>query len=184
MSSPDTLRAGDSATWLETTSPPAADGWTIKARILFKAGASAVDLTSVEEGAAARFTLSAATTSAWPAGQATLILYAERSTGPTLERTTIATRPLGVLPNLLTATAHDGRSLNRRTLADLEAALAQYAATKGHVQSYTIAGRTMQFRSVAEIRELIAHYEGKVADENAVAALLAGGSAGRIISKL
>lgn len=185
MTAPDTLRAGDSATWIESApSHPAADGWDIKARVLFKSSAAAVDLTGTPDGPDTRFTLSATATAAWPAGQATLILYAERGAGPALERATLGTRPLQVQPNLLTAANHDGRSLARRTLVDLEAALAQYAGSKGHVQSYSIAGRTMQFRSVAEIRELIAHYKDQVAAETAHQALLAGGSPGRVISKL
>ena len=185
MTAPSTLRAGDSAIWLDSApSHPAADGWVIKARILFKSGLAPVELTGTPDNGSARFTLSATATEAFPAGQATLILYAERGAGPALERATLSTQPLQVQPNLLAASTHDGRSLARRTLADLETALAQYAGTKGHVQSYSIAGRTMQFRSVAEIRELIAHYADQVAAENATQALLAGGSPGRVISKL
>lgn len=185
MTSPATLRAGDSATWEESTpSHLPADGWEVKARIIFVSG-TPVALDGAPTVTGASFAVGAATSSAWPAGTATLILYAERGSGPTLERATLSQAAVQILPNLLTATTHDGRSVAARTLADLEAALASYAQSgKGHVQSYTIAGRSMQFRSAADILDLIRYYRAEVARERATTAILQGGSPGRIIAKL
>lgn len=184
MTTPTTLRAGDSAAWSEATPAhlsPA--GWSIKARLIFQSGAP-FPFTGSPTSTGADFGISAADSATWPAGPATLILYAERGSGTGLERATLAQSAVQILPNLLTATNHDGRTVAARTLADLESALASYAQSgKGHVQSYTIAGRSMQFRSAADILDLIRHYKTEVSRERAAQALLQGGSPGRVIAR-
>lgn len=185
MTSPDTLRAGDSAEWTESLPDfPAADGWAAKIRILFKAG-TAEDLIGTASGTDWAFSASPTITASWPAGPATLVLYVERGTGGTAQRGTLRQRALSVLPNLLQAATFDGRSANRIALADCEAALSKYISDgKAHVQSYSIAGRTMQFRGTAEILDLIRYYKAEVAREDAALAILSGGTPGRVYTKI
>lgn len=185
MTSPDTLRAGDSADWTEGLPEfPAADGWTAKVRILFKSGTPA-DLTGAASGTDWAFTATAAITAAWPAGPSTLVLYVERGDGGTAQRSTLRQRAINILPNLLQAATFDGRSAARIALADCEAAMAKYAsAGQTHVQSYTIAGRTMQFRTTSEILDLIRYYKAQVAREDAALAILSGGTPGRVYTKI
>lgn len=186
MTSPDSLRAGDSVDWTESLPDfPAADGWAAKVRVLFKAGA-AVDLTGTPSGADTyTFTVSPSTSASWPAGQATLVLYVEKGAGASLQRGTLRQRAINILPNLLQASTFDGRSPNRIALADCEAALAKYINDgKPHVQSYSIAGRTMQFRATSEILDLIRYYKAEVAKEDGALAILNGGTPGRVYTKI
>lgn len=185
MSTPTAFRAGDSATWTEDTpAHPSADGWVITFRLLFPSGTPA-SLTGTPTASGASFTASATTTANWPAGSATGLLYAERGSGAGLERKTLWQQAIRILPNLETATTLDGRSLAARALADLETALANYAASgRGYVESYDIAGRSMKFRNTKDILDLITYYKAEVNREHATAALLAGGSPGRVLVKL
>jgi phytoene/squalene synthetase len=64
------------------------------------------------------------------------------------------------------------------------AALLSYAEDgKGHVASYSIAGRSMTFRSTDDILKLITKLESDVAKENTIGAILAGGTPGRILTR-
>jgi len=174
MDEPTTLRAGDSASW--TTSlpdTPPDEGWSVKYRLIWPTGSSPVDISATVEGDHFRVDLAAAMTAAWAAGAATLVKWVERG----LLKTTLGSQPLTILPDLTQATSHDARSPNEKALADAEAALAECLAQgQLHVAGYTIAGRTMTFRSVQEITDLINHYKRLVTAERARAALLAGGS--------
>ena len=70
-------------------------------------------------------------------------------------------------------------------LANARAALASYMA-KGqlHVAEYDVGGRKMKFRAASEITDLIAYYEREVAKERALQAMLAGGSPGRVVTRM
>jgi hypothetical protein len=180
-SEPTSLRAGDSAAWQrDLADHSAADGWTLKYRLLWPAGTPA-EITSTGVGTVHTVSLSAADTASYTAGTPTLVGYVEKGSGPTLERVTLSSSVITVLPNLTTLTANDGRSQNQIALADAKAALASYMS-KGqlHVAEYDIAGRTMKFRSSSEILDLIAHYKREVFSETAATALLNGVSAGRV----
>ena len=63
-------------------------------------------------------------------------------------------------------------------------ALAAYTADGGAtVESYTIAGRSMKFRSAADLISLIDKLERDVARERMAAGILAGGAPGRIVTR-
>lgn len=179
---PLTLRAGDSATITQTaTGYPAADGWAMFARLLHPTQ-TAIDLTGTPDDAGETwtFSLTATATASWPAGVGSLVWWVSRDT----DRITLGQRTVTIQPNLATATQHDGRSNNQRALADAETALAAHMASgRAHVASYSIAGRSMQFRSVDEIRALIDYYRAEVARERAQACALSGGSPGRVITR-
>ena len=183
MSEPTTLQAGDSATWLaDLPEYPANDGWVLHYRVLSPTSAATFD--AVAEGAQHRVALSAATTATLPVGACTLLRWV--TNGST--KTTLGQTPLQVLADLTSATSYDGRSQNARALADARAALAAHLASgKAHVQAYTIAGRRMEFRSVADLQALINFYQGEVTKEQAAAALANGtlGSApGRVHTRM
>lgn len=178
MSEPTTLRAGDSAAWTrdDLTDYPAGAGWALKYRLLWATGAS-VDLTASPSASGYAVSLAAADTAVWPAGPATLAAWVERDT----ERVTLGQQAITLLPDLAAASIYDGRSQARIALDATRAALAAYlTGGRAHVAEYEIAGRRMKFRSVLEMQELIAYYEREVARETAAAALLSGGSPGRV----
>ena len=174
---PTTLRAGDSAAWIESLpATPASDGWTLRLRFLWAAGA-AVTVTAVPSGSDYSLTLSATQTSSWQAGSATRIAWVERGS----ERITIDQSLVTILPDLSAATTFDGRSQAQKGLADARAAMAAYVANgQIHVAEYDIAGRRMKFRAAAEIAELISWYEREVSRERAAAAVLQGQTPGRV----
>lgn len=171
---PDTeplaLRAGDSAAW--TRSLPefsADDGWALHYRLIPPTAGTPIDINAAGTGTDHAVTLDAATTAAWPAGAYTRYTYVDRTLpGPIVERVSLGMAQIEIQPDLATATAYDGRSLNVRTLADLETALATYSASHGTVAEYSIGDKHMKFRSPDEITALIAIYKRAVAKERAV----------------
>lgn len=178
---PHTLRAGDSVTWTrETPEHSAADGWSLKYRLLYTSG-SAVNITTSGAGTRHTASLTSAQTAAWPAGAGTLAAILEKGSGETLQRVTLESQPITILPDLSTAATFDGRSQAVKALADARAALADYMASgRLHWAGYDIAGRSVQFRGADEIKALIEHYEAQVSRENAMQAVMAGGSPGRV----
>lgn len=172
---PLSIRAGDSLSWSRSLPEfSAADGWTLKYRLLWPSGSSPASFSAVGAGTQHTVTLTAATTAVWPAGRATLFGFVERTVdGPATERVSLGTQSVLIAENLAAASAFDGRSANAKALDDLKAALATYC-TAGHgpVAEYQIGDRRMKFRSTAEITDLIAHYEREVARER--------GASGRI----
>ena len=182
---PTVIRAGDSVAWTrELPEYSAADGWALKYRLLYASG-TAVDIASTGAGTLHTVSLTAANTAAYIAGSATLVGYVEKGAGASLERATLESTPITILPNLVTAATHDGRSANQIALANAKAALAAYMS-KGqlHVAEYNIAGRQMKFRSSTEITDLIAHYEREVFKETALLAAVNGVSAGRVVVRM
>lgn len=180
MNAPDTFRAGDSISWTESLPAyPASAGWALKYRLLWPTG-TAVALDAVAAGDDHAVALDAADTADWTAGSATLVAWVEQGT----DRVTLEQQPVTILPDLSAATTYDGRSQAVKALAQARAALASYME-KGqlHVAEYDVAGRRMKFRSSTEITDLIAYYEGEVARERAAAALLQGGSPGRVYTR-
>jgi hypothetical protein len=183
MSEPTSLQAGDSATWPVTLPAyPASAGWVLHYRLLSPTSAATFD--AVAEGDSYRVTLSAATTAGFTAGACTLLRWVTKGA----ERITLGTTPLQVLADLTTAALLDSRTQNAKALADARAALAAHlAGGKAHVQAYTIAGRRMEFRSVADLQALINHYQVEVAKEQAAAALASGKGGmppGRVITRM
>ena len=188
MTAPTQLRAGDSAAWtIELPAYAPADGWSLHYRALFQS-APAVDIAStpaVDTPTTRTVALTAAVTAPWSAGLATLVHWVQRGAAPDLQRITLGSAPLSVLPDLSVAAAHDGRSINARSLADARAALAAYLASgRGHVQAYTISGRSMTFRSITELRDLIAYFAAEVAKEQSLTAALTGSASGRIYTRM
>ena len=177
MNEPESFRAGDSVTWVESLPAyPVADGWALKYRLLWPTG-TAVNITATGVGTDYTVTLTPANTANWIAGLATLVSWVEK----TAQRILLEQNEVTVLPDLALATIYDGRSQAVKGLADARAALAAYMS-KGqvHVAEYDIAGRRMKFRASTEITDLISYYEREVAKERAAQAVMNGVSAGRV----
>lgn len=165
-SEPTEIRAGDSIVWeRELEDYSAADGWTLKYKLLWATG-TAVTFSATGVGTLHSVSLTAAATASYAAGTATLAGYVEKGSGGTLERATLGTTLLTILPDLTAATTHDGRSANRIALDNARAALASYMSKgQAHVAEYDIAGRKMKFRDSQQIMDLIRYYEAEVARE-------------------
>lgn len=178
---PTVIRAGDSAAWSrELPAYSADDGWALKYRLIFSSGTPAT-ITSTGAGTLHSVALTAGATAGYTAGIGTLVAMVERGSGITLERVTLAQTPVTVLPDLSLSTAFDGRSPALVALTNLRAALAAMVADGSlTVQSVNLEGRSTTFRSVDDLRSMIAHYEREVARESALAAALNGVASGRV----
>lgn len=177
MTAPDSLRAGDHATWSESLPDYLpSDGWALHYRILSPSGAP-VDIAAVAAGDDWSVTLTAAQTAAYTPGRATLVSWVAR----TDERVTLGQKSLEILPDLAVTAEFDGRTANERGLAEARAALARYVESgRGHLEEYEVAGRRLKFRSLQEIQDLILHYEKQVAADNALRAMADGHAPGRV----
>lgn len=178
---PTVIRAGDSVAWArDLPAYSADDGWSLKYRLLWPAGAPA-DIASTGAGSLHSVDLGPADTTGYAAGPATLVAMVERGAGATLERVTLSQGAVTILPDLSASTGFDGRSSAVIALDALRAALASMVADASiTAQSVSFDGRTTTFRSVADLRDMIAHYEREVARENDLAAAMNGVAAGRV----
>lgn len=164
------IYAGDSLSFPTVVSDyPATDGWQLHFKLIprFTSPTQApIELVASADGASYRTEVAPAATGAWAAGDYGWHSWVQRGAGPTLERVTLeAGNEIAVYPNPETAAqGTDTRSQAERALADCKAALAAWKPT---VDSYEIAGRSMRFKSTAEIREQIGYWQGIVNRERA-----------------
>lgn len=169
-----TLPQGDSAAWSDDP-VPLSDGRTATALswalTYALRGPAALNLTAVATGGAWSTTLSPLASSALVAG--TYVWSAALTNGT--ERITCGQGQLTLTPNLATITTpYDGRSAAQIALASCEAAMATFNATGGKVKKYEIAGRTMEFQSIADLMTLHSFWRARVLTEQAASNLANG----------
>lgn len=164
---PLTIRAGDTVTWQRVLDEyPASDGWTLKYRLLYASGSPAASWSSTGSGSVHTISLAASVTADFAAGDATLCPYVERTVNAVLERQSLGTLAVTVLPDLTQVASVDARTSAQRILADLRAALEGYlGSANATIVEYSIGDRTMRFRSSEDILALIGYYEGIVRAE-------------------
>lgn len=170
-------------TWIQTDSLsdyPAGDGWTLNTRLVPDAAGLAISLTSSPSGADHVTTATAATTAAWVAGNYTWAQYVELGA----VQHTIATGKIKLLPDpRVTGTALDMRSAAQIGLDAVRAVLRGTAAEG--VLSYSIAGRSLQRYSIAELIALESKLAADVKRENRAGDLAAGlGGRGKVFVRV
>jgi hypothetical protein len=150
----------------------AADGWLLKYRLAprFSAPTQApIALTATAAGSDFRVQETATNTSEYAPGLYAWGAYVEKAA----ERYTVTPSwPIGaeleVLPNpAAIVQGYDNRSLAQKALDDALAARATFLASRGTVKSYSIAGRSMEFESVADFVTLISELKAEVLRERA-----------------
>jgi hypothetical protein len=152
---PDTLRAGDTATWRRTLADyPATDGWSLS-YVLVKTGAQ-ITIAAAADGLAHLVTVAVGTTAAWAPGRYT---WQERVSKSGATYTTGAGM-VEILASFAAATSGlDARNHAEKTLAALEAWI------EGHdlsVAEYQIAGRSMKYIAIADLLKLRDTYRREV----------------------
>ena len=174
MSIESTLVAGDSLRFSTAAAdyPPAA-GWAMHYRMVPSAGAGTpfeISSTTPDpaDPTAFLFTATATTTTAWAAGDYTWVSWVAQGA----DRYTLQTGAIKVLPNPATATALDLRSTAAKALAAIDAYLAD--ANNLTAASYTIAGRSLNRYTRAELIAERSKWQAEVARENAAARVAAG----------
>lgn len=158
---PVEITAGNTLTFQKTLADYAAGaGWNITYTLLN--AANKITFTSSASGDDHLISVAAATTAAYAVGDYDYTATVSDGT----DRHTVATGRIKVLADPTATALLDGRSNARKIVESLEAALIAYHTnSQGHVASYSIAGRSMTFRSSAEIIEQIEYWRGQVVRE-------------------
>jgi hypothetical protein len=132
---PTEIIAGDTLTWKKSLSDYLpGDGYTLKYRLINTAGK--LDITATASGSDHLISVTAATTAAYAPGTYTWTSYVEKGSGAELERHTISTGTIKVLPSLATqAAGYDTRSHVKKVLDLIEAAI---EALQLGMKNYTI----------------------------------------------
>lgn len=163
MNIPKTLTAGDTFSWTDSLSDYPATTWTLK-YVLYRYGQAVISIAAAASGNDHDITVSAATTAGYAAGEWNWTAYAEKGSGGTYERETIATGKVTIKPNVSVATAiTDLRSHAQKMLDAIEATL-QGRATHADL-SLTINGRSIQYLKPEELLRLRSIYRREVQQE-------------------
>lgn len=159
---PATLVAGDSWEWQDAAafaSHPPAD-WQVTATLRPLTGGFAVTSQAILHPAGYLFRFGASVTAPLPVGDWDATVVAEHRTEDLRAR--LSTTRFAVLPDPQAADG-DRRTVNERTLAAINAALAG-RATKD-ADSYTIEGRSISRTPIPDLLRLQHVYERRVANE-------------------
>lgn len=170
---PAEIRAGDTTTWTKTveTYPPA-DGWTLKYYLTDQTHANT--LTAVTSGTDYLITILSTDSEAWVPGVYTWAAFVEKG-GP-VERHTVDTGTVRILPNLATAVAYDTRTDARIIYDDLIAAYKASIASNGVMESFSVAGKTVSFKSSKDILDQVKFWAAQVQAEEAAEIVENGGT--------
>lgn len=172
ITEPAIVTAGDTIAWRRSLPDyPASAGWVLKYRLISPSTSHEVIATAA--GDEHRVSVTAAASALWQAGEYTWTAWVE---GGAAERYTVGAGQITVKPNLAAVVSggFDTRSQAQQALDALRAALKTYVSTNGHVVEYSIDSRTMKFRSVTEIEDLIRFWEREVAREEQAERLAKG----------
>jgi hypothetical protein len=150
----------------------AAAGWVATLYLNPRAGGSALSLTATADGSAHLFQAAGATTAAWLAGSYAWEVWVDKAG----ERYRVDGGQLLVRATLLAAAGGtDTRTAAVKALDDLRAAWAAWCASGSFTAgSYSIGGRTMQYRTIAELRAAISAAERDVEAEKRADRIAAG----------
>lgn len=149
-SEPTRFRAGDTVAWTKSLADfPASDGWILHYRFINQS--HKIDVTATASGSDHLVSIAAAVSALYIAGDYTWASWVTIGS----DRYTVETGRLTILPDLaaVVAPGFDSRSTAKKTLDLLDAARLAYGAN-AWTQEYSIAGRTMRFRSVSDFVEL------------------------------
>jgi len=169
------LPAGDSAIWTDDPvalpdgrQADAAGGWVLKYVLR---GPAQLDLTATQAGQVWQTVLTTSVSAALTAGTYAWVATLTKAA----ERITIGSGQMVITADLATiSAAYDSRSPAQRALADCEAAMATFSATGGKVKKYEIAGRSMEFQTIADLMSLHSFWKAKVLSEGSAQSIANG----------
>jgi hypothetical protein len=157
---PSQLRAGDTWRWDRTIpSYSPADGWSLKYAI---AGLNTMQFTAVANAGnnGWEVTVLPATTLDVARGNYTLVEFITNVAG---ERYTLASYPVEILPDLVTATPGLLQSFEEKAIAVIEASFLDDGAFEDWMEAFTIEGRSVQMMSIEKRYELLEKFRQVVA---------------------
>jgi hypothetical protein len=172
----DSIVAGDTLDFLVSVPDyPATDGWTL-AYVLVPSFTTPVQAPITITAATYlttdyRVQVGPTTTVTWSAGAYSWFSYVSKAGA----RITVDTGLVDIAADPASiAAGFDGRTQAEKALADANTALANFQATGGRVKSYSIAGRSMEFDTAADILVLISYWKAQVTREHAQKAVRDG----------
>lgn len=165
---PTQLRAGDSVAWTRTVDGcPASAGWVLAYRLVPRAAGTPIDIASSASGDDFVVSVARTTTAAWAAGAYSLVGVATKGT----ERVTVHSDDCTILPDLMSATAWDGRSTARQIVEAIDT----YFRTRDRaVIEKQLGDRRLRFQTDAELIATRNFYATQLITEDAAAGLAAG----------
>lgn len=171
-SEPTSICAGNSARWTTSLAAfPASAGWSLAYRLIPRAGGSAHSFAASAEGDDFVVSLSVSATSLFQAGEYTLVGYVERGADQALERVTVHTSTLTVLPDLTTVAALDGRSPAQQIVEAIDAWLSGRAGWAGEK---TVGDRSIKDHPLPDLIKLRDYYAQQARSESATQNLMQG----------
>lgn len=187
---PAEINIGDTITWIRRSVQAlsendngtvdyidikASEGWALKFTAVGKTGIIAINAIADPDNADDfKFTALPAATAAYIAGDYQWQITATKAT----DRYTIATGFVTLLDNIAGRSAlYDNRSHAKKVLDAIEAVIEGRASQEQ--QSYTIAGRSLEYTSLPDLLKLRATYKTEYENELATAKTAAGLGTGR-----
>lgn len=166
---PDYFFAGDTVKWqISLQDYPASSGWVLKYRLINASGK--IDVTAAASGSDHLITITAAASAAYAAGKYTWQAFVEKSG----ERYTVGSGAIEIKRNLAAESAgYDTRTSAKKALDAINTALEIYGQ-KAWVESYEVAGRSMNFKSSEEFLAFRSKLIIEVRAEEAAARVAAG----------
>lgn len=148
------------------------EGWAVLYRLApFTAALPAINLQAAVEGDSYTIFVDKNITAEWKPGTYSYAGWVER--GP--ERYTFSRGEITIVPDPRTSVAgYDSRSTATRALAECEAAMASFNKSGGRIKKYSIAGREMEFQSIADLLTLHSFWRAKVMAEGTSSQIAAG----------
>jgi hypothetical protein len=174
---PTVLVAGDTWQWdREAADFPPSEGWSLT-YVFNDQGEQRFTITSAAAGTVHRVTRATTDTDDVIPGTYEWVCFAKK----TGERRQIASGRVQIKPNFEGIRPFDTRTDARVILDGLMALKKQHAGGQAMVQEYTIAGRSMKFRTGDDLLKEINYWRVEVAREERAAKIKAGLQSGRHI---
>ena len=165
---PSEIRAGDTVEWLKEIDDYPPTGYTLY--YAFRNASSFIDITAGASSGYHYVSVAASQTTGWTAGAYSWIAYVKNAT----MRTTVDSGHIDILPNLAFGIAYDDRSDARVIYDSLIAKYKAFIASGGEMQSMSVAGKAVTFRSAKDFLDQIKHWEAVVRTEEAAEAVANG----------
>jgi len=166
---PATILAGDTITWKRNNADyTPADGWTLTYAI--RSSTVKYDVICTTSGVDYLAAISAGTSATYIAGKYAWIAYVTKGA----EKHTIAQGAVTILPDLTTAGLADPRTDARIIYDSLIVAYKSYVSSSGTMSAFSVAGKSVSFKSAADIILQIEHWRRIVQSEEDAANVAKG----------
>lgn len=175
---PAEIRVGFTTSWYkDVTDYPPSGGWTLKYAL--RNSAQKITLTAATSGTRYLTTVTASGSSAYVVGIYTWVAYVTKGTAETLDQHEVDRGTIALVQNYSADAVYDGRSDARIIYDNLITKYKAFISSGGEMQSMSVAGKSVSFRSAEDFLTQIKYWEAKVRDEEDAEAVANGGSSSR-----